>query len=69
MSGQVNLGRCYATGFGVKKNVVEAYALWKLVEPRNPEVKKLLALVSKEMTPEQIVEGQERAEQLRQVIL
>lgn len=58
---QNNLGVMYAIGQGVTKNYVEAYKWAILAQAQDSENKKLVDLLEKEMTPEQIAEGQARA--------
>ena len=62
---QVNLGALYARGAGVPKDLVEAYA-WILIgrAKGEPKAVELLAIMEKQMTPQDLAAGRKRAQAL-----
>ena len=62
---QFALGGCYAIGQGVSKDEIEAYAYWSLAGAKQPEARKELAVLEKQMTPDQIVDGKNRTKELK----
>ena len=56
----------YGTGKGVKKDDIEAYALYRLAESKDEEAKKALRKLTKSMTKEQIEEGKKRFVELQE---
>ena len=62
---QFALGGCYANGQGVSKDEIEAYAYWSLAGAKQPEARKELAVLEKQMTPDQIVAGKNRTKELK----
>ena len=62
---QFSLGCSFYEGEGVEKNVVEAYALYKLASVTNEIGLKKRDEIAKEMTPEQIAAGEKRVMELR----
>jgi TPR repeat protein len=60
--GQMNLGRCYMGAGGVTKDVVEAYKWFLLASAQGEESsKKLMAVLEKQMSPDQLDEARKRA--------
>ena len=62
---QFTLGGCYAIGQGVSKDEIEAYAYWSLAGVEQPEARKELAVLEKQMTPDQIIAGKNRTKELK----
>ena len=58
------IGNCYATGEGVVKDDVEAYAYWKLAAEVNEGARKNLTDFELKLSAEQISLGQKRAKEL-----
>ncbi|MEI8294349.1 MAG: tetratricopeptide repeat protein [bacterium] len=58
-------GRCYQEGKGVDKDDVEAYAYYSLALSKNKDAQKALSTLSKEMTKQQIAEGNKRLQALK----
>lgn len=58
------LGNCYATGEGVVKDDVEAYAYWKLAAEVNEGARKSLMVFETKLSADQIALGQKRAKEL-----
>jgi TPR repeat protein len=64
---QYNIGRMYARGEGVRRDLTEAY-MWFTVAGRSgrPESERARRVIAQSMTPTQVAEGLRRAEQWRQ---
>jgi len=62
-SAQNNLGIMYALGEGVLKDTVTAYS-WANIAAANGFSSKLRELLTKQMTPEQIAEGQKLSREM-----
>jgi TPR repeat protein len=62
---QYALGYCYATGKGVPVNLVEAYAYYALAAPTVNAAAGRLGELAKTMSPEQIVVGRKRLDELQ----
>ena len=60
---QYNLGVLYALGNGVLKDTVTAYS-WANIAAANGHSSKLRELLTKQMTPEQIAEGQKLSREM-----
>ena len=66
---QYNLGNCYATGKGVLKDQLEAYAYWSLAAAsKDPKARRSLATLEAEMTMSVRLLGQQRAKELQKDI-
>jgi len=66
---QYNLGNCYATGKGVLKDQLEAYAYWALAAAsKDPKARRSLATLEAEMTMSVRLLGQQRAKELQKDI-
>ena len=63
---QFNLGGCYANGVGVAKDQIEAYAYWN--QGTVEYARKKLAALEKQMTADQIADGQKRTKVLKKEI-
>ena len=61
---QLALGQCYAKGWGVKKDLVEADAYFHLASINNEDARKERDLLKKKLSKEQIAAGQRRAKEL-----
>ena len=66
--GQCNLAACYARGTGVAKYPVEAYAYWNLAGITVEVARNNLAILEKEMSPDQIAAGKKRTKELQKEI-
>ena len=65
---QYNLGVCYATGTGVAKDEIEAYAYWNLSGITHETARKNLSILEKKMSPDARFLGQQRTKQLQNEI-
>lgn len=66
---QYNLGNCYATGKGVLKDQLEAYAYWTLAAASNDtKARRSLATLEADMTMSVRLLGQQRAKELQKEI-
>lgn len=66
---QYNLGNCYATGKGVLKDQLEAYAYWSLAAAsKDLKARRSLAALEAEMTMSVRLLGQQRAKELQKEI-
>ena len=65
---QYNLGFCYATGDGLAKDEIEAYAYWNLAGITEEMARKNLAILEEGMSPDARLLGQQRTKQLQKEI-
>ena len=65
---QYNLGLCYATGDGVAKDEIEAYAYWNLAGTTHENARKNLTILEKRISADQIAAGQRRAKGMQKEI-
>jgi TPR repeat protein len=65
---QSNLGVSYATGIGVAKDWVEAYAYWSLAGRTDEDARKMLAALEKILSPRDRLRGQQRTKELQKEI-
>jgi len=67
--GQLNLGTMYYNGQGVPKDLVEAYAWWFIsAAGGDADAANNCSVVARELTPEQLSQGQKRASELLEKI-
>ena len=67
-SAQFSLGVYYASGFVVAKDQVEAYAYWDLSGITDEGARNNLARLKTIMSPEAILRGQQRAQEMQKAI-
>ena len=65
---QAKLGYAYYHGSGVVKDEIEAYAYLNLVRMTDENVSRNLAILEKDMSPDQIAAGQKRTKELQKEI-
>ena len=65
---QAKLGYAYCHGSGVVKDEIEAYAYLNLVRMTDENVSRNLAILEKDMSPDQIAAGQKRTKELQKEI-
>ena len=62
------LGNCYAEGKGVAKDEIEAHAYYNLAGATYERSREKLAVLEKQMTPDRIAAGKNRAKELQKEI-
>ena len=67
--GQFGMGLAYEKGFGVQKDIVEAYKWLKLAAAQDSEnVRRRLETITRNMTPKQIQEGDQRIHDFKPIV-